>query len=455
MLSQAVITPPPLSLSAVFSMEAHPRTPNTEPLYSQIVQPPSGATHPNRPHATSTPAPLPVATQRHSTPRNSRNSDPRRPHPVLRPSRVAPPISSSGVDADIDTDDVDSEVAGRGRRPWYHVSASEFNEVVRQPTPPPAQATSEGVSDNDDTSRMDPSGISTASTGQSDVEERGVKGGDGGSCEGERRREGEGRRRREEEGGRGDGRRERWSRDSVEGSLCVQTSQSGSREKRLSLADLDPTRCHGEGDATASGDPTEMPGQRQEELDDIQTRLSSPQPSADPMWYRRGSGCEETDLAAVLTTDKETGQQTAIATGMMSSSSPQKSVTWADQELGTRGANPRHSCDSYTSSLSSRSIRLEPPSAASSHEGSPTPTLTPGYPGGFPGGVVSVATPPMTSRRPLPDGGGVVVFPHHHTRQLSGSIPPSSPTSLLSSGSNSQHWGQGSAAPQAARCVSL
>jgi hypothetical protein len=146
-----------------------------------------------------------------------------------------------------------------------------------------------------------------------------------------------------------------------------------------------------------------------------------------------------------VATDEETGQQSAVtASGIATLSSPQKSVTWADQELRGRGVNPRHSCESYTSSVSSRSIHLEPPSAASSHEGSPAPTLTPGYPGGFPVGVISMATPPMTSRRPVPEGVGggaaaVVMFPHHHS---TGSVPPLSPTSLLSSGSSLQS-GQG------------
>ena len=415
-------------------MEAHPRTPHTsEPLYSHIVQPPPGD-RPRRATTTrvqqaSTPGPHP-GTHRNSA---HRTSGPRQPRPVLRLPRVAPPSS----DADIETDS--EVVVGRGRQPWYHVSASEFHEhgVVQPASAEISCMAHEGTPDTDDLSRVDPSGVSTI--GQSDAE-------DGGRMRSSEdvtvgRRDGEGR----------------WSRDSIDGSLCVLTSQSGSREKRLSLADLDPYRRHDQGDTRTSSDPPPEVA-REGELDDIQTRLSSPQPCADPMWYRRGSGCEETGDMPAVATDEETGQQTAVtASGIATLSSQQKSVTWADQELRGRGVNPRHSCESYTSSVSSRSIHLEPPSAASSHEGSPAPTLTPGYPGGFPVGVISMATPPMTSRRPVPEGVGggaaaVVMFPHHHS---TGSVPPLSPTSLLSSGSSSLQPGQGSSSVTTTRSGGL
>ena len=332
---------------------------------------------------------------------------------------AAPPISSSGADADVDTDS--EVVVGRGRRAWYHVSASEFHEhEVVQSSADVSVTTHEGTPETDDLSRADPSGVSTI--GQSEAEDEGRRSGNLESGEVGRGREGGGR----------------WSRDSAEGSLCVQTSQTGSREKRLSLGDLQPASRHhsNERETRSSSETLEAAGE--EELDDIQTRLSSPQPCVDPMWYRRGSGCEEMEDMPVVATDNETGQQTPLAASGIATS-PQKSVTWADQE---QHGNPRHSRESFTSSVSSRSIHLEPPSAASSHEGSPAPTLTPGYPGGFPGGVVSMTTPPMMSRRPvIEDGAAVVMYPHHHS---TGSVPLS-PTSLLSSGSSSLHSGQGSA----------
>ncbi|CAI8010184.1 Adhesion G protein-coupled receptor L3, partial [Geodia barretti] len=148
----------------LFSMEAHPRTPHTsEPLYSRIAgDRPRGPTSTRTP-PTSTPGPLP-GTHRSSA---HRTSGPRQPRPVLRPPRVAPPSS----DADIETDS--EVVVGRGRRAWYHVSASEFHEheVVRPASVEISCTAHEGTPDTDDLSRMDPSGVSTI--GQSDAEDGG------------------------------------------------------------------------------------------------------------------------------------------------------------------------------------------------------------------------------------------------------------------------------------------
>ena len=404
-------------------MEAHPRTPNTEPLYTQIT--PAS----ERPHV--------VMRRTDGQPHNrSARVPPQQLRPVLRPTRDAPPDrdappNSSGADADLDTDGNESEVVGQ--QPWYHVSASEFHEPLRSSV----DLTHE-VSDND-SSRVDPSGVSTASGAQSDE-------GEGGRCGGVRRESCEVR----------EGEREsvcqRGSRESVDGSLCVHTSQSGFLERTLDPGNRNPRnrnsylgRHSSMEDTGGTVDLEEGEGEREkarDELDDLQTRLSSPQPCADPMWYRRGSGCEELGNmpAAAVETDQETGQPTAV---VIATQSPQKSVTWADQEPG--GRNQRHSCESYCSSLSSRSIHLEPPSASSSpHEGSPAPTLTPGYPGG-----PSLAMPPLSSQRPPPEVmGAVVVYPSEgHRRKSSSSsgiLPPLSPTSLVSSGS-SQHSGQVSA----------
>ena len=444
-------------IPAVVSMEVHPRTPNTEPLYSQV------APRTDRHRHTTTSSNRPTATA--GLPQRADGHLSRRPHPVLRPSRLDPPMSSSGADADMDTDDVESGIAALGQQPWYHASGSEFHEPVRSGSA--EDSGGQGVSDNDDTSRVDPSGVSTISGGgQSDVEEgvrwdcgEGVRR-DGG--ESVRRDGGEDVRRegsagvccdsvRELETGRGSTResresvnvsqRPRGSRESVDGSLCVQTSHCGSLERKTH--DISRHERHRES-SYSDGGLLEM-GRGGEERDELE-ELSSPQPCVDPMWYRRGSGCEELgNMPTVGSTERGLGQLTAVREqgGGGGAHSQQKSVTWADLEEGARKANLRYSCDSY-SSLSSRSIHLEPPSASSSpHESSPTPTLTPGYPGG-----PSVATPLSSSRRPPPEGMGaaVVLFPsptrqQHQRRSSPGSIPPLSPTSL-SSGSSSPHSGQ-------------
>ena len=325
------------------SIEAHPRTPSIKPVNPQIQ--PSGSS-PGRPRRTRGPAVVLL----HTSHCHSQATGPRQPHPVPHPQRLAPPISSSGADADLNTDDVESEMVRGEGLPWYHVSATEVHEVVQ------LEQTDvdcvQGTLDNDDGSLVDPSGVSTASVEQSDVEEEEQRGRVSVSCEA--------------------------SRDNVDGSLCVQASETGSRERRGEPEETHRRRSWGD---RRTSDPTEVAGGEGEvdELDNLLTSLSSPQSNADPMWYHCRSGSEE------------------------------------------------------------------PPSASSSHEGSPAPTLTPGYPGGL-------ATPTLSPWGPPPEGvGAMVVFPSHtqpHQRKSSSrSVPPLSPTSLLSSGSSSQHSGQGQPPP--------
>lgn len=447
-------------------MDGHPRTPNLEPLYSQIVQsadhaPSSAGRQPRRAPATRRRDPPQRPSSSTTIHSPTHHSTPQEEVPRLQ--IVAPPIFSSGADADVDTDGIESglvvvpeeeEEEEENRRPWYHVSNSEFNRVLPTSSPGPANSEprEEVGSDNDDSSRADPSGVSATSAGQSDVEE-----------ETTRQRQ----RRRSRSRVMGDGelahneeleeavRRERWSRDSAEGSLSVHISSS--RERRLSAcSNCNPEnpRRHSLIEPPFTDVPptvtTEPPPRQEEEeeerdddddeLTDLQTRFTSPQLCADPMWYRRGSSYEETSsllrLAPALTAiEQETGQQTASAVV----TTHQKSVTWADQEPNYE-INPRHSYVSAHSSVSSRSIQLEHTSAPSSHEPSPCPTITPGYPGGL-----GTSTP--TGGRIPPEGFGRVFVripsPSQENPQRRRSLAESpltlSPSSSLSSDcSNSQ-----------------
>ena len=300
----------------------------------------------------------------------------------------------------MDTDD--GTGVGGGDRPWYH-SASELPDNHMHSTDIDYPHIS---SSDNDSSRIDPSGVSMTSNDPNERE-------DGA--------------RASQPGGQGHDVSNVW----------LEEPRQRHSNCRQEMPTLDEPGGAGEREREAEG--------IEDELTELRGRFSSPQPSVDPMWYRRGSGCEETANMPTMTTSIGRAGESEED---MKRTLPQKSVTWADQEPVVV-LSPRHSLESF----SSQSICLEPPSASSSRqssrEGSPAATTGQGYVehtqltgrqlGGF------VGTPPlMTRRRPAPEGmGAVVMFPSPcplRKVSSSGSLSPPSPTSPLGS-SSSQHSG--------------
>ena len=378
-------------VSTVASMEANPRTPNTEPLYSQI----------KRPSATRR-GPMTATAQwypRRTSPRGEGNIQPSQPVSGVRSNLLNAPGTSSGGEADLDTDDITSGVPAVEveQRPWYHSASELQHEQIQSVTSTDIDYPHISSEENDDdNSRIDPSGISTTSNDNTIINE--------------------------------DTSVQRMEED-LNNVWLQQDQQRHQNEQAMQTVDQASDR-----------EREEARGRIDEEqlATALQNRLSSPQPSVDPMWYRRGSGCEET--GNMPTPPDECELQKSITT------SPQKTVTWADQEPVV--LSPRHSCESF----SSQSICLEPPSASSSQqtsrEGSPVMEQdhTP-VPRRFSAGFVG--TPPLLARRPAPEGMGAIVMfpsPHRLRKTSSGSLPPLSPTSLLSSNS-SQCSGVVAAAP--------
>ena len=401
-------------------MEAHPRTPHAEPIYSQI-QPASArritsftrqqqqhSQPPRRIYTTQTQSELARQHQQQQQ-QHQQSQPPRRiyatqPQPEVASSRVAPVpaiAGSSSGDADLDTD-VTSEL-----RPWYQVPESTHEQTLSPPTDIDYPANLE--SDNDDSSRADPSGVSTISINDledelqydSNLEERMD---DSRSCEGGRD-----------------------SEVTITGSLNGIHGRLSHTPERLPTHETEQRNSRPEVDMEPEED-------EERKLEKLRDKIHSPQPSADPMWYRRASGCEATgNMPASGNTDTQTNSPLP------------KTVTWADQEATASPPvlhNPRHSPDtSYCSSVTSKS----PPNAASSrqssHEGSPRPKLTQDIGFSNPiGPAASMVTPPLSPHRAPPEGtGAVVMFPSpHHVRKLSSGSTTPSPASPLNS-SSSQH----------------
>lgn len=334
-------------------MEAHPRTPNTEPLYQQI-----------QPTSTQRPTVFPT---RHPSRRN-RTRQTRLVHSRAAPVPNTVATSSSG-DADLDTDATASE----GGQPWYQMLESQEWTQSTQTDIDYPQVESDSESDND--SRADPSGVS-----MHDVEQEELRGNMEVRCE----REGD-----------GDGRRE------SNGSLHPQLRHT---PERLLMGDQE-LRCNNR--HKIRGLESEI---------ELQNRIGSPQPSADPMWYRRASGCEET------------GDMPTQFNGCHKKlSSPQKSVKWADQQLTALSPVLHSPCNSDPSHCSSTVSRV-----GRSHR----------------------CIPPLSLRFPPEGTGAVVSFPSPSyclRKTSSGSLPPPSPTSRhisftshLSSSSNQLSYGMSS-----------
>lgn len=381
-------------------MEAHARIPNAEPQYSQVL-----------PASAHRPAPV---TSQHQ-PRHSRRNHV--PQAQLVDSQAAhvlnvTPSTSSYRDAGLDTD-----VTSDGDQPWYHIPEPDEHTL----SPPTDIDYPHTVSDNDDSSRADPSGLSVASIHDLEDDELQAS-----------------RQRRDREGseeGIGGGRAgRRGSRDDVNGSF----------DKLHAQPQLTPERHPNDEQEQHNGWQEEVGVESSDRgLDELRNRFDSPQPSTDPLWYCRASGCEET------------GSMPTPFNNTQKNTSPHKSVTWADQELDALPPilqSPHHSDASYCSSITSTSLHLDPPSDSSSqqnsHEGSPRHKTAQEFNPRKPGS--GLITPPLLSLRSPPEGTGAVVMfpsPHHLRKSSLGSIPPS-PASHLSS-SSSQH----SSVPSATRSV--
>lgn len=286
-------------------------------------------------------------------------------------------VSSSG-EADVDTDGT-SEA-----QPWYH-------EPEGLPLSPPTTDIDypyEQESEHDDSSRADPSGLSTCTH---ELENGGDMGDRGSAVE---------------------------SEDSsiTISELCGQARETPERE------------VEDEGRQVVSRQEEECIEQEEEDEQEaiLREQLCSPQQS-DPMWYRRGSGCEEF------------GDMPFPYETVPKSLSLQRSVKWADQNNGEltppiKLHSPQLSATSFSSSVKNHS-QESPSSKHSSRQASPKakPAEVSGYPAsGGPSG--SFYTPPLSPLRSPPEGqGAVVVFPSpHRTRQLTSKTPPS-PTSQVSS----------------------
>ena len=347
-------------------MEAQPRTPNTEPLYHQI-----------RPTSTQRPTVFPT---RHPHPsRRNRTRQTRLLHSRAAPVPNTGATSSSG-DADLDTDATASE----GGQPWYQILESQEQTQSTQTDIDYPHVESDTESDND--SRADPSGVS-----MHDIEQEELQGNK------------EVRYEREGDCECGDGGRE--SRDNENGSLHLQLQLRHTPERH----EQEP-RCNNR---------RKIRGLVEESEIELQNRIGSPQPSADPMWYRRASGCEETG-----------DMPTQFNSCHKKLSSPQKSVKWADQELTALSPilhSPHNSDPSHCSSTVSRNYHT-----GRSHR----------------------CVPPLSLRFPPEGTGAVASFPspsHCLRKASSGSLPPPSPTnrhisftSHLSSSSNQLSYGMSS-----------
>lgn len=325
-------------------MEAQPRTPNAEPLYHQIL-----------PSSTQTPR---VFTTCHPHPsRKNRTHQTRLIHSRVAPVPNIAATSSSG-DADLDTDGTTSE----GDHPWYQILESQEHTQSTLTDIDYPHIESDRESDNG--SRADPSGVS-----MHDLQQEELQGSEEVSCE------------REGECEHGDGRRKNSENDN--GSLHLQLLRH--TPERLVM---DEQELRGNNICNIRGLVEES---------ELQNRIGSPQPSADPMWYRRGSGCEETE-----------DMPTQFNNCHKKVSSPQKSVKWADQELTALSPVPHSPCNSdpsHSSFTASRNHRTD----------------------------TSRRCPPPLSLRSPPEGKGAVVSfpsPSHSLRKASsGSLPPPSPTS--------------------------
>ena len=331
-----------------------------------------------------------------------------------------------------------TDAVADGERPWYHSAPMKSHEQIVRYTP-------RGGSDNDESLRADPSGVSSASTDHTPSEEELHP----------RPTSGRGEAR---DGGRGEGttserrHEERGLRGKTGDGVCVQRESPERGGLREGQAIHNGKQDQGvDWEEGKEG----QDGRDEEELDSLQPSVPSTLPGADPMWYRRASGCEETGNMPTLPLNDA-----------QKNLSPQKSrsVTWADQEPATLSEilqNPRHSDGSYYSAVSSRNHQLDAPIATNqrrrSLEGSPGPKLTQEL-AGFPSVGRSsgeLMSPPLSSLRSPPEGTSTAAMcPSLHglRKSLSGGTPPpSSPVSHVPSSTSSQN----SSGPPATRSVQL
>ena len=321
--------------------------------------------------------------------------------------------------------------------PWYRTGEPLLTSPPTTDIDYPCEMLSETQSDS---SRTDPSGVSTSTQDQEDG---------GGVMDGEREEEEE--EEEEEEG------REGWESEEEGASIQEFSNQESERQEEEEEEDeeeeeeeeavREPVRERrlGRQEEQLRLDHIVVEGEEEEEeveeeeeeeeevveadIDEIlRDQLSSPQAS-DPMWYRRGSGCEETGLVPRHYYENLPKPQSLT-----------RSVKWADQNGGDLTPPLHHHSPLLketpaSSPLKNRYGDTTRPSNSKYAHYQPPPRTDPRERGHQSLVMVSngLSTPPLSPLRSPPEGkGAVVIFPSpDRNRRYSGSTTTSSPTSQL------------------------